>query len=173
MQLHCRHMDIYTALIIAHVIGTALGAGGATLAEVQINKALKDGKVDASERALMHANYTTIRVGMVLILFSGLALVWWHLGQGNNWVLTSPKIWTKDIMFLVIIANAFFLTKRWVPLWLGSAISFTSWWGAAVLGIWRTHGISFPEFLIAYVAAIFIMAGILEAIRRYVTARRR
>ncbi len=47
-------MDIYTLIIVTHVIGTILGTGGATIAELQINSALKDKRVSPDERALMH-----------------------------------------------------------------------------------------------------------------------
>ena len=66
-------MDLHTLLVLVHVAGTILGVGGATIAEVQVLKALKDGKVDANERALMHANYFIIRVGTVIVVLSGVA----------------------------------------------------------------------------------------------------
>ncbi len=160
-------MDLHTLLVFGHIAGTILGVGGATIAEVQIIQALRDGKVDSSERALMHANYTTIRVGMALIILSGLALVWWHLAQGNDWVITSAKIQVKDIMFVAIVANAIALTKRWVPLWLGAAVSFTSWWGATILGVMHRPPYSFLTLLIAYIVAIFVIAGIQHLIRRH------
>lgn len=160
-------MDLHTFLVIVHVAGAILGVGGATIAEVQIVQALMDGKVDASEKKLMHANYTVIRVGMALVLLSGLGLVWWWLTAGNSdWVITDGKILVKDVMLVAIFVNAVLLTKHWIPLWLGSAISFTSWWGGTILGLWRTD-YGFWPILIGYIIAIFVVAGILESIRRY------
>jgi len=159
-------MDLQTILVIAHVAGTILGVGGATVAEVNIITALKDGKIDASERALMHANYTSIRVGLAIAILSGIALVWWHLNAGNTWVITSPKVWFKDLLVLVIIANAVFLSKRWVPLWLGSAVSFSAWWTATILGLWRGVPYGFLELLIGFIVIVLVVAGILELIHR-------
>lgn len=68
-------MDFYGIIVATHIIGTILGTGGATVAEVQINLALKDRSVSPDERALMHGNYFLIRVGMVLILLSVLDAV--------------------------------------------------------------------------------------------------
>ncbi len=160
-------MDLHAILVLGHVVGTILGVGGATLAEIQIIRALKDGMVDASERALLHANYTLIRVGTAIIIISGALLVWWYISQGNNWVLTSAKIWFKDLLVVFIILNAIFLTKRWIPFWLGSAISFTSWWMATVLGMWHKAPFSFLELIVGYIIIVFVVAGILSLIKRW------
>lgn len=164
-------MDIYSIIVAGHVIGTILGTGGATIAEFQINRALKDGKVDANERALMHVNYTIIRVGMGIILLSVIGMFWYHLRAGNTFILTSEKLWIKDLMFVMIFVNAFLLTKRWIPLWLGASISFTSWWGATLLGLAGRLPYSFETYLLGYVAAIFIIAGVLHLIRTWMIGR--
>lgn len=159
-------MDLHTILIFGHVVGTILGVGGATLAEVQIIRALKDGVVDASEKALLHANYTMIRVGTAIIIITGLLLVWVHISDGENWVLTSQKLWFKEFLIVLIIINAFLFTKRWIPFWLGSAVSFTSWWMAAGLGMWHAVPYTFFQLLLSYIIIVFIVAGILTLIRR-------
>jgi len=43
----------------------------------------------------------------------------------------------------------------------------TSWYGAMILGAWRTLDASFASIIIVYIIAVFIMAGILKLIRRY------
>lgn len=160
-------MDIHTILVLMHVVGTVLGVGGATVAEINILQALRDGKVDTSEKQLMHANYTMIRVGTALIVLSALLLIWWHLSEGNTWVLTSGKVWVKEIMTIAIVINAVALSRRWVPLWLGSAISFTSWWGAAVLGVWRHVPYSFWIIFTGYIVSIGVVALVLHFIRKH------
>jgi len=159
-------MDINTLLVIAHVAGTILGVGGATLAEINVMTALKDGKVDISERTLMHANYTMIRVGTALVVLSGIALVWWHLSQGNNWVLTSSKVWFKDLLVVFIILNAFLLAKHKIPFWLGSGVSFTAWWMATILGLWRGQPFNFFELLGGFVVLTLLVGWALELIKR-------
>lgn len=158
-------MDIYTLIVSLHVIGTILGTGGATVAEVQINRALKDGTVTPDERALLHANYWLIRVGMATILVSVIGMFWYHLSQGNQFILTSQKLWIKDVMFLMIILNAVALQFRWVPLWLGAGISFTSWWGATLLGLAGRLPFDFVTYLCGYVVAILVVSGLLHFIR--------
>ncbi|PIT91435.1 hypothetical protein COU17_00385 [Candidatus Kaiserbacteria bacterium CG10_big_fil_rev_8_21_14_0_10_49_17] len=158
--------DLHILLVWVHIIGAVLGTGGATLAEIFSFTALKDGVVSADEKRMMHANYFMIRIGTLLVLLSGFALVaWWVFVEGNIWPLTSGKVWVKDIMVLAIVINAVLLTRRLIPFWLGSAISFTSWWGATILGAWRHAPISFTEALLGYIVAIFIVAGVLELLR--------
>lgn len=164
-------MDLHTFLVLLHIVGTILGVGGATIAEVNVVQALRDGKVDANEKRMMHANYTMIRVGTAFILVSAVLLVWSHLSQGNTWVLTSGKVWVKEIMTVAIIVNAVALSRRWVPLWLGAAISFTSWWGATILGVWRHVPFSFWTILISYIIAIGVVAFVLHHIRKYFIAK--
>lgn len=158
-------MELYTLIVAGHVIGTILGAGGATVAEIQINTALKKGDISEDERALMHANYTMIRVGMAIILASVIAMFWYHLSQGNTWIITSEKLWIKDIMFVMIFVNAGLLTKHWIPLWLGASISFTSWWGATLLGLAGRLPYNFFTYLFGYIVAIFVVAYVLHLIR--------
>lgn len=166
-------MDLYSIIVAGHVIGTILGTGGATIAEFQINRALAQGKVDASARALMHVNYTIIRVGMGIILLSVIGMFWYHLAAGNTFILTSEKLWIKDVMFVAIFVNAFLLTKRWIPLWLGASISFTSWWGATLLGLAGRLPYSFETYLAGYILAIFVVAGVLHYIRQWMIRRAR
>ena len=162
-------MDIYTLIVAGHVIGTILGTGGATIAEFQITRALADKRISPSERALMHINYKMIRVGMVIIGISVIGMFWYHLNAGNSFIYLSEKLWIKDVMFAMIILNAVALQKRWVPLWLGASISFTSWWGATLLGLSGRLPYSFETYLIAYTLAIFAVAGILHVIRKLVS----
>lgn len=161
-------MEIYTLIVGGHVIGTILGTGGATIAEFQISKALADKRISSDERALMHANYAMIRVGMVIIGLSVIGMFWYHLNAGNSFIYLSEKLWIKDVMFLMIILNAVALHKRWVPLWLGASISFTSWWGATLLGLAGRLPYDFVTYLIGYTLAIFVVAGILHMIRKWV-----
>lgn len=161
-------MDIYSLIIAMHVIGTILGTGGATVAEIQVTRALRDKRVSTDERSLMHANYWVIRAGMFIIFISIVGMFWYHLSQGNTWILTSEKLWIKDLMFVVIIVNAILLTWHWVPLWLGASISLVSWWGATLLGLAGRLSFSFEMYLAGYVVAVLFMAVILHLIRRFV-----
>ena len=158
-------MDLYSLLILGHIIGTSLGLGGSVIAEAQIGRALKDKKVSEDERALMHANYFLIRVGLVFIVLSGIGLIFWHLTQGSGQELHIDKLFAKAVMISVILINAVLLIRHLVPLWLGASLSFTSWLGATVLGAWRGVPFSFLELMAGYAVAIFLFAYILNYLR--------
>lgn len=160
-------MDIYTLIVAGHVIGTILGAGGATIAEFQSMRAYRSGRPTEGERALLHVNYRMIRVGMFIILLSVIGMFWYHLREGNDFIFTSEKLWIKDFMFVAIIVNAVLLHKHIVPFWLGASISFTSWWGATLLGLAGRLPYSFVTYLIGYIVAIFVVAGILHLVRKW------
>lgn len=159
-------MEIYTILIALHVIGTILGTGGATLAEFQIVRSLKDKKISNDERALMHVNYGMIRVGMAILLVSVIGMFWYFYSTGSDHLWTSEKLWIKELMFVMIFINAVALHKRWVPLWLGASVSFTSWWGATLLGLAGHLPYSFSTYLLGYTVAIFAVAGVLHLVRQ-------
>lgn len=155
-------MDTYTFIVMLHVIGTILGTGGATIAELQITRALKNKEVSADERGLMHVNYSLIRVGMGTLLVSVIGM-YWYLGLDT--LLASDKLLIKDLMFAMIFLNALALQFRWVPLWLGASTSFVSWWGATLLGLAGSLPYSFTTYLIGYIAAIFAFAGVSKVLR--------
>lgn len=160
-------MEIYTFLVMLHVIGTILGTGGATVAELQITRALKDKRVSTDERALMHANYSMIRAGMAIIFVSIVGMFFYFQAQGSDALFTNEKLWIKDLMFVMIVLNAIALQKRFVPLWLGASISFTSWWGATLLGLAGQLPYSFTTYLIGYLIAVFAIAGLFHLLRRW------
>lgn len=137
------------------------------MAEVNINTALKDKQVSLDERALLHGTYTLIRVGMVLLVISVVAMMWYHIANDTVGRLLVEKVWFKEFLFVIIIANAVAISNRWVPLWLGAATSFTSWWAATILGVAGYLPYSFTTFLIGYLVALAVVAGILHLIREY------
>lgn len=161
-------MDIYTFIVMLHVVGTILGTGGATVAELQIMRALKDKRVSMEERALMHVNYCMIRAGMAIILVSVLGMFWYFEAHGgSNPMFSDDKLLIKELMFAAIFVNAVLLHKRLVPLWLGASISFTSWWGATLLGLAGQLPYSFITYLTGYIIAVFALAGFFHLLRMW------
>lgn len=160
-------MDLYTLIIFFHIIGTILGVGGATIAEVSIHKALRDGKVSADEGALLHGTYGVLRVGMAFIVLSSVLMVWYHINNDTVGRLLNDKIWFKEFLFLIIIINAVAISNRWVPLWLGAATSFTGWWMATVLGVAGRLPYSFLTYTVTFIIATLSIAGILHLIRMH------
>lgn len=160
-------MDVYTLLIIGHLLGTVLGVGGATLIEVHLNKALADGKMEADERNLLGANFVTLRVGLVIALFTGLGFIVLYLFAGQETRLQNPVFWAKMLMIVIVAVNALLLQAHKINLYWGSALSFVTWWAAALLGVFLTNSVryGFFEIMIAYIVAVVAGAFVLHRIR--------
>ncbi len=160
-------MDIYTFLIISHIVGTVLGVGGATFAEINIIKALKDGKVSPDESGLMHSTYTTIRLGFFILLLSGFGFLVYYRLEGMEGLLYSAKLWAKMTIVGLIGINAVLLQMRMVPLLWGSAISLTAWYAALVLGSMRGLPYSYFSILAAFAVSVVITYFVLERIHKH------
>ena len=163
-------MDIYTLLVVGHLIGTVLGVGGATMIEVQLNKALADGTLSGDEREMLGLNFTTLRVGLVIALFTGVGFYILYYATGQTFRFENPVGWAKLSMIVIIAINALLLQAHKISLYWGSALSFVSWWGAMLLGIFLTNNIrhGFIEIMVAYIVAIVVGAFVLHKIREYI-----
>lgn len=158
-------------LIIAHIIGTILGVGGATMIEIILCKSLKDGTVSDDERNILAPTYTVVRVGLIVAILSGFGFLLVYKFNGQNFRLYDPVLWAKLMIIMVIAVNAILLQMHRVSLYWGSAFSFVSWWLVALLGIFLTNGIkhSFFSIMFVYALALIVGAALLHFIRVRVT----
>lgn len=142
-------MDIALIIRITHVVGTVLGVGGATLAEIFFLKSMRDdGKIDEKEGSFLKVVYTVLRIGMILLLLSGFAFLILYRIEGYEERLYNPRLWAKLALTLIIVINALLLQTRKINFAWGSAVSLTSWYAALVLGLWRGLEAGFWEIMI-------------------------
>lgn len=152
-----------------HVIGTVLGVGGATFAEVHIIRALRDGTMSKDEGSIMHATYNILRIGFFLLILSGFGFLILARLEGYTALLYSVKLWSKLGIVGIIAVNAVLLQLRWTPLLWGSAIAFTSWYAALILGTLGRSEYSFFWIYAVYIVAVIIVYFTLRAIHaRYI-----
>jgi len=164
-------MDIYTFLILTHLIGTILGVGGATMIEVHINKALSDGQMSPDEKYMMASTYGVVRVGLILAILSGFGFLILYKMTGQTFRLYDPILWAKMTIVMAIAGNALLLQSKKISLYWGSALSFVSWWVAAILGIFSSNGIhySFLSIMSVYVLSVVCIAVVLHWFRKLAT----
>jgi len=148
-------MDIYLFLLIVHLVGTILGVGGATMIEVQLNKALKNNDVSLDERALLGTDYKMVRVGLVLAIFSGFGFLLIYKFTGHTERLYDPMMWAKFTMIIVIAVNAVLLQARKISLYWGAALSFTSWWTVAIVSVLKSNGVHIDFFELSSFLSIY------------------
>lgn len=165
-------MDMYSLLITAHLIGVALGVGGATFGGILYLKAMKDGKIDPMEGEWLGVIFTVLRIGLVIAVISGFGFFIEYRLTGQEERLLDPKLWAKMTIILVLVSNALLIQMRRIPMWLGEALSITSWYGALVLGIMRGADYSYFTFLFFYAIAVVIVIGILSVIKRLYLGKR-
>ena len=160
-------MDSLTFLIILHLIGTVLGVGGATFIEIFLNKALRDGEIDPIEGSFLRTTFTVVRIGLVISIFTGFALLLLYRFEGQEFKLYDPTLWAKFTLVGVIVINALLLQAHKVPLWLGSALSLVTWYTVMIIGVLlRGPSIPYFEVMLYYVIALVFGGLLLEGIRR-------
>ncbi|NQV93343.1 hypothetical protein HQ403_02490 [Candidatus Kaiserbacteria bacterium] len=159
-------MDIYTILILTHLVGTVLGVGSATFAEIFYLKALKDGEVSPDEGALLKSTYTVLRVGLILGVLSGFGFLLLYRFTGQEERLLDPKLWAKMTVIVILVINALMLQLHRIPMWLGASLSVTSWYAAMILGAWHGVPYSYIEIMAGYIVAVIVMIFVLEFIKK-------
>lgn len=158
------------------MIGAVLGAGGATMIEANLHIALKSGKMSPEARPYMGAAVFVTRIGMALTLLTGVGFVLYYMNTGATHKLMNGMFWAKMAMVIIIYINAYLLHKRLIGLYWGSALSFVSWWGALLAGLFMTNNvtvypqdqvISFIILMTVYGAAIGGGAWVLHKVREH------
>ncbi len=174
-------MDLYSVLLSVHIIGIALGVGGATVSDVLFLQSIKNKKISADEFASLQAVSKIVWVGFLILLFSGAGMIIFSLIKiGSAPMLLLPRFQAKLIIALIIFINGLvfhflsipFLRKNinmsWesesitskLPLFsIGGGISIVSWYSAFILGSLR--GIDLPLLFILNIYGILVAGAIL------------
>jgi len=160
-------MDWSVFLRELHVLGTALGVGGSTFAEIFVIKFAKDKKIDIFENEILKICITVIRIGLIILTFSGLGLlVLWRMKLLGPDVFYSGRFLAKMTILLILLFIAFLMNFRFVNLKLGSAISTASWYAAMILGIWRGLHASYFAIMLGFGVFVVLVYFLLEYARK-------
>lgn len=170
-------------IVIAHIIGTIFGVGGATMIEAHLAQALKDKLVSTDEKAILAIDYRMVRIGLVVCLVSGFGFLLLDKFEGTTQYLYSPRLWAKLVIIMIIGANALLLQAHAISLYWGSAFSFVSWWVAALFGVFITQRFKFDFFgeggftttfaslMLVFAVAVVVGAIILHLFRNKMVTR--
>lgn len=159
-------MDIYSLLVLGHIIGTVLGVGAATFVEINIINALNEGKSDPDKTLIMQISYNVLRVGLLLLVLSGMGFLIYSRVLEYPGAEHSPQFWVKMGVVGVLVAGAMLQQLKLIPLAWGSAIAITSWYTALTLGV--LHQAEFPvvETVFVYLLLIVVMHFIFSFFHR-------
>lgn len=148
----------------AHLIGVALGLGGATITDILFFKFLKDNKISGLESGVLKTLSKVIWVALGILVLSGLALYLPYADRLNG----SAKFLVKMVVVLVIIINGSLLNLFISPkiekissntgfrrlAFASGAVSIVSWYSAFILGMMRTKIFGFSELLGIYLGLL-------------------
>ncbi len=160
-------MTFYELLVIGHVVGTVLGVGAATFAEIHYTRFNRDDIITDDEAQTLKVTYTVMRVGLFLLVVTGFAFLLSFRFSEQVGILHGTTFWTKMVIVGILVANALLLQARMIPFAIGTAISLTSWYAALVIGVVGRIDASFVELFTYYIAAIIIVYFALRGIRRW------
>jgi len=158
-------MTFYELLIIMHIIGTVLGVGAATFAEIHYTRFNSDNILTDDEKKILAITYTVMRTGLFLLVLSGFSFLLYARLTEHVGILTSPSFLAKMTVVGVLVGNALLLQARIMPLAIGAAVSLTSWYAALVIGVIGRTDATYVEILIYYVIATVLIGIALRWIR--------
>lgn len=159
---------IILLLTVLQSFAISLGVGSSTLAIVNFFVAISDGKIDDTERKMMGIVYIVLRIAMVLILLTTLALaISAYMSAG-----IAPETVMQLIIVGILFLNAILMTARLMPSTFGPALQAGSWYTLGTISaLASVNAVAFSLliFLLAYatwlVLAIAIVNGIMAWLR--------
>ncbi|GMR19168.1 MAG: hypothetical protein BMS9Abin34_296 [Patescibacteria group bacterium] len=169
-------MSWYIFLVISHIIGTVLGAGGATMSDFIFFKSIEDGKINRTEFGFLKMASAVVWAGFIILVFSGFGfLILYRVVAPELGLLYDPKLWAKLSVVGVILLNGLVMHWKVFPLlksrvdkpltssefinrspivFTTGAISIISWYTALILGGWRGLDLPYSTIIGAYLLAI-------------------
>lgn len=142
---------LYQLITFLHLIGFALGFGGAMVSDYIFFSSIKDRKITKTEFRFMRLGGTLVWIGLLILFLSGVGLVFL-----NPSLLSSSKFLIKMVVVAVIAINGIVFHAMHIPhlrdhigiffhdsesfqkrshyLTVSGGISFVSWFSAALLG---------------------------------------
>ena len=151
---------------ILHALGALIGTGTTTFAEIFYTKAASDGIIDHHERKYLRRMYHGLRIGMTLVLLSGIALIVleYLVPNAPQQVMFAP-FWAIQTLTLIILVLGALLSRREVTWWFASAALLAGWWMLLLLDIGFFNAWTYLKILIVYVIVSFIVGVALSYLR--------
>jgi uncharacterized membrane protein len=164
-----------TPITLLHLLGFALGVGGATISDIMFFKFLKDFKISEVEEKILRIMSQVIWVGLFIAVVSGIGLYLPNTETLNE----SSKFLVKSTIILIITLNGALLNLYISPnlvkmsftenvvnvkksatfrkiAFASGAVSFVSWYTAFILGSLKSVPLTYLELLSVYVGLVLI-----------------
>jgi len=165
-------MSLYGVITILHVIGAAIGVGGATAADTLFLRSIRNRRVSTDQYNLLRSIQHVVMTGLAIVVLSGIALA-----LHNFAIIREAEFLAKMIIVLLLILNGF-VFYLWVKPWLNrhrderlstdtlrrhipvfavaGPLSIVSWYTALILGVMGRLGHPLWVYLVAYAALLVV-----------------
>lgn len=98
-------------ILTFHILGMAIGLGGATISDILFFKFLKDHRISKKEASVLHIMRFVILSSVIVIIATGVGLYLTDIARFN----ASPQFWVKVIAVAVLTVNGFALHEYIAP----------------------------------------------------------
>lgn len=172
-------MELQILLGIAHIIGVALGVGGATVSDIFFIRILKTKKISQLDFQNLRVLSRIVWAGITILILSGLSLLWlMYENSGSIALLNSPRFLAKLTLVAVVTVNGFIfhfhvfpklkalvgkdhaLAKKTWLLAITGATSGASWYSIVLIAMLR---LDLPYFAWIGAYLVVLSGGILTA----------
>lgn len=187
-------MTPYVANVILHIIGTALGVGGATVSDLLFISSVKDGKIDAKEYGVLKLASKVVWTGLVIGIVTGIGFIYLYNTDPSIGRSVTEKVWAKSVIVAIILINGIIMHlkvfpalkksaetgarldeepfKKKIPMVLAiGAISITSWYSALIIGAWRRLDQPFEVILGTYLSVLIFAIVVAQVVGRIFVKR--
>lgn len=161
-------------ITILQSVAISIGVGGSTFAILNFFNALQDGVIDDTERRMMGVVYTVLRIAMVAILLTTLAL--FHVQYVYNGLESFSVLqWAQLFTLFILFLNAGMMTAHIMPSTFGPAIQAGNWYALGLLTTLKPlpdTDFTVLEFGLSYITWLVLAVCIVNGAMAYMKAHR-
>lgn len=174
-------MSLRLLALIIHLVGFALGLGGATLSDIMFFKSLRSRKFSSSDLSTLSTLSRVIWAGLGLLIFSGLSIFTMiYAEQGSLPLLASPRWQAKLTLVGIVLLNGLlfkfsifpflrknvdkamslqtFGSKLW-QLAISGAVSIVSWYSILIIStLPREFKPPYLQFMAVWIGLVILGA---------------
>ncbi len=173
-------IDTKTLFVIVHLLGVALGVGGAIISDLMFFKTVRDKRIASVEMSFLTLGSTVVWAGLGLLIASGLGM---FLLDPSGY-LASTKFLAKMTIVGILTVNAVFFHALHIPrlkrhvehhfpssdefmrgrisMLVSGVVSIVSWVTALILG--ALSAVPYPYVVIMAVYLVVIVFGVCIAL---------
>lgn len=177
-------IDAKTIYNLIHLLGVAIGAGGALMSDFFFMFMTKDKKLDTSEFKILKAGGYFVWVGLILLIVSGTLL----FALNPDRYIDSSRFLLKMFIVVILTVNGFIFHIMHIPrlekvvgeniarsksfsmesrhMYASGAISIASWISVIILGGLRSIPYSLTTGMIIYFCLVGVAILVAEIERR-------